>query len=236
MGGKEIIFTSDIDGYYELESSRPQPAKNFIPSWYKDGPMHIIDKDMGDHNPISKLIFPFKTYKVCPSFTEVFNEGYVLVAPCDMWFSLRPEQIQCRASNEKFRVSLHNNNQYVNHLPKGHNVKYLFSLDTGWKCITPKGYSIRYVPLFYNYNPDWHSPYGVVQTDKLHTLNVQLHFTTDKDEILIRQGEPLCYIIPYKREKYNYKFKKPTPKLRSKIQLAEFKVFSKFKSGYLRNS
>ena len=56
----------------------------------------------------------------------------------------------------------------------------------------------------------------------------------DKDEILIRQGEPLCYIIPYK-EKYNYKFKKPTPKLRSKIHLAEFKVFSKFKSGYLNS-
>ena len=119
---------------------------------------HIIDKDMGDHNPISKLIFPFKTYKVCPSFTEVPNEG-CLVAPCDMWFSFYdPEQIQCRASNEKFEYLYIIIINYVNHFThKGHNVKYLFKGRYWLEVYNSQGYSIRYVPLFYNYNPDWHS-------------------------------------------------------------------------------
>lgn len=230
---KDIIFTTEKTGFHEIQYTKPQPAINFIPSWFKNMPVNLPIPN--EFNFISKLIPNFKGAKSCPSFVEVFREGYVLVAPCDIHIYKKNNEWFCNPSNDEFVVRMHSPEQFLAHIPKGTGIRLTVNINTGWFCITPKGYSLRYLPLMYHFNKDWQANYGVVHTDKLHEVSVQIFYTSEKDEILIKQGEPLCYIVPYKREEFNYKFKKINEKLRVMIRKGHYKVVNKFKSGYARN-
>lgn len=230
---KKIIFTTDSTGYDDIEFTKPQPAKNFIPEWFTKMPMDLpIPNKYGF---VSKIVPNYKGARHCPSFVEVFREGYVLVAPCDIHLFFHNGEFQMNPSNDEFIIRTHDPKQFLDHIPTGTNIRATVNINTNWFCITPKGYSLRYIPMVFSFNKDWEANYGIVHTDKLHELSVQIFYTSDQDEILIKQGTPLCYVVPYKRETFNYEFKKITPKLGRKIRKGHYKVVNKFKSGYSRN-
>ena len=59
-------------------------------------------------------------------------------------------------------------------------------------------------------------------------------FTSDKDEIIIKKGTPLCYYIAFKREDYQYNVVEYSEDLRKKTVLSRGNVFTHFKNGYLK--
>jgi len=230
---KKVIFTTDSTGFDELEFTRPQPAKNFIPKWFKDMPVNLPIPNLQGF--VSKIIPNYKGAKSCPSFVEIFKEGYVLVAPCDIHLFFKDGEFFLNPSNDEYIIRTHDSKQFLDYIPKNTDIRATVNINTNWFCITPKGYGLRYIPMYFNFNKNWEANYGVVHTDKLHELSVQIFYTSKKDEVLIRQGEPLCYIVPYKREEFDYEFIPINEKLGKMIRKGHYKVVNKFKAGYSRN-
>jgi hypothetical protein len=226
-----IKFSTPFKGLENIESCRPQPAKNFIPQWYTKTPPTPKD----DH--YTKLIPQSKTVKLCPSFTDIFHNGFVIPAHCDMYFRWTDgQEWEWATSYEDYEVQLHHDVQMKDYTPESANIKKIFKIISPWRIMTPPGYSVYQVPLFYHYNPDWYIPYGSINSDKHHIVNQQVVITSEtKKQIMIKQGDPLCYYVPYKREQYNLKVETWTQEWEDACDENLLRVHSKFKGGYLKN-
>jgi hypothetical protein len=86
------------------------------------------------------------------------------------------------------------------------------------------------LPMMYHYNKEFYVPYGIIDTDIHHEINQQICITTD-DEVLIKKGTPLCYLIPFKREKYKLSIEK-YKKHYDRIMRSQYYVWTRFKQGY----
>ena len=202
----EIIFVSEHEGFDNIKEFRPYPASEYMPEWFKNVPAEVkattTDNHSSDH--IRKKIPNIRTAKLCPSFTDIYNEGFVLPAPCDIWLRVEKDGTwEYRLSNPMFGMEDHGNHQYVNHVQG--NVKHVFKLTYPYNIIVPKGYSVRQVPMFYDYNPDWHVAYGVLESDKAPEISLQILYTSEDNEVLIKAGTPLAYYVPFKRANYSMK-------------------------------
>lgn len=193
---KLITFVSSYDGFKDIEELRPYPALKNIPQWYKDIPLDI------DNNKYkSKLIPNLRTAKTCPSFIDILQEGFILPAHTDMHFRVEDDgTIEWKTANPSFNIELHNNNQFVNHTNTP--IRQVFKIIYPYHVIVPKGYSIRQMPLIWDYNKDWHISYGTFKADKIPEIALQLNYTSTNNEIYIKAGTPLCQYIPYKRESF----------------------------------
>jgi len=224
----KVIFSSP----HNLELSEKtiiKPAKYFISEEFKKMPYSLDDKD---------LMQTKKTAKSCPSFVEILREGYVIPSPCDIYLYYNKEidvwKWQTPTGYGWVDVSIHQPSQFQDYYESS-NVKYVFKINSLWNVYTPKGYSVRQIPMLYHNNKDFQAAYGVIKSDVFHQINTQILFTSDKDEIIIEKGTPLCYIVPYKRENYNYKVV-PYNKMKEKDYKATLNVMGKFSNSYQKNA
>lgn len=226
----QIIFTSNVEGVIDDEAIYPQPANKFLPEWYKDIP---VQHKNATH--FYKKFLDIRTVKACPSFTDIFNLGYVIVAPFDVWFNLEDNgETKMQTPHPRYIVDEHSNKQFVNYHPG--NVRKVFKINSPFRVFTPKNYSIMQLPMFYHFNPDFYVPYGIIDTDKHHEINHQIMYTSTDNEIFIRKGTPLCYLVPFNRKnKLELKIDKDYSKYKSRVDSAHHKVFSVFKNGYVKS-
>jgi hypothetical protein len=209
-----IKFSSPIPGIIDSEIVQPKPASEFIPDGWKGVPSKM-QPPFPDENDMYKYLgnnSMKRTAKTCPSFVDVFNTGYVIPAPCDIYLRYNKEEdvYHFETAIPDIPIVIHSQQQYLAHL-KNPQHEFIFKMDNVWSIETPKGYSIQQLPMFWHHNPDWETAYGILHTDQFHQLNIQLMLKKGVTETLIKQGEPLCYVIPYKRETYD-------------LQLVEFNI------------
>jgi len=222
---KKIIVTSNLPELLYDEEITPKPSKEFIPEWYKTVPVEVKNYQ---HN--YKKLTDLRTVKACPSFTDVFKLGYVFVAPCDIWLNISENgKPEWKVPHENFLVDLHPKAQFVDYIPDK-NLRYTFKFVSPFRVITPPGYSVMQLPMMYHYNKEFYVPYGIIDTDIHHEINQQICITTD-DEVLIKKGTPLCYLIPFKREKYKLSIEK-YKKHYDRIMRSQYYVWTRFKQGY----
>ena len=184
------------------------------------------------------------TVKTCPSFLDIYKEGYVLLAPQDYLFRVEdngdwtwrtPTEFE-NLSPENKQVEHHADFQFGSHLPKEAGVRKVFKLVLPMSMYMPRGYSIRQMPIPYSYNSDWEIAYGVYKADKVNQVNIQLLYKSNKNELLIKQGTPLCVYIPFKREKFIYQVSSNKKrKFRKQDFLYKVRQNGKFKNAYYRN-
>jgi len=230
-----VEFSTPKVGLDKVEIAVPQPAINFIPEMWKKTPILMpqdkqewdlfIDKNIGEDSRKH-------TAKTCPSFIDIWKSGYVVPAPCDIWlyFDKDKDLYQWETSIPEIEITVHPNMQLLKHGTGENNWLFTFKLDNVWFVETPKGYSIYQVPMFWHDRSKYEAAYGVIHTDMYHQLNIQL--LIKEQEVLIKQGEPLCYVVPYKRVKHNYKI---VPYDEAKIKASNYRNLGRFKSMYLRN-
>ena len=222
---KTITFVSRLLGFDNIKELRPYPAKNYQPSWYKNTPT--------DHEKDRILIPRLRTVKLCPSFHDVFSDGFILPAPCDIYLSVNEDGYNWRTSNHNIAIEMHDNDQMVKYLPDTAGIKQVFKLLYPYEVIVPKGYSIRQIPMAYDFNKDWAVGYGQFDADRLPEVAIQIFYTSDQEEILIKAGTPLCYYVPFKREKFKINigsFKK----YENWIAETQHRAFTSFKMAYRR--
>ena len=208
----------------------PQPAKNFIPEWYKNMPTHLEIED--DRTTLLRQLNS-STVKRCPSFRDIFKYGIVIPAPCDIYLSATHQEYRWETPGNILELEHHSNFQFKDHYPDT-KVKAVFKIKYPLVAITPPGWSVMQIPLIYHNNPDWHIAWGMLDTDQYHDLNPQLIYTSDEREILIRQGEPLFYFYPFKREEWKIEMLEYED-IKKKIQETTWKLNTRFAGRYYKN-
>ena len=227
----EIIqFAPTRPDYVPLDNIKPQPAKNFIPDWYKKMPNHL-EKD----EPATELLRTLNssTVKRCPSFRDIFKYGIVMPAPCDIYLSATKKEWRWETPSGIMEIEYHEDYQFKDHYPDD-NVKGVFKLHYPLMVKTPPGYSVMQIPLLYHYNPDWHFAWGILDSDQYHDVNPQLIYTSDKTELLIRQGDPLFYYYPYKRAEWEVKMLE-YGEMQAEQRETRWKLSTKFAGRYHKN-
>lgn len=193
-----IKFAPIREDFVGFDEILPQSAKNFIPDWYKNMPTHLeIDE------PETELLRQLNssTVKRCPSFRDIFKYGIAIPAPSDIYLSATDKEWRWETPSRCIELEYHDDFQFKDHYPDD-KVKGVFKIKYPLSVITPKGWSVMQIPLIYHNNPDWHFAWGMLDSDEYHDLNPQLIYTSDSKEILIKQGEPLFYLYPFKRAEW----------------------------------
>jgi hypothetical protein len=213
----KIKFLSTIDGLDTMENIIPRPAKHFIPQWFKDMP---LEKN-GD-----------ATAKYCPSFPDYFSQGYILPMWSDVFFQRDNDSWQWKSPNDNFILSSHSNNQFIDHANASFNGvpgQFIFKTECPWRIVTPPGWSVLQLPLFYHFNQEWSVLPGIIDTDTIHMVNQQFLYHGDGKDITIKCGDPLVLYVPFKRSnKLKLEVRPQTKEEEKKTSLDTFKLRSKF--------
>ena len=228
MKKNKVRFVAKQPSMLDLDIALPQPAEIFIPDWFKKIPPFESEE--------LTSILRRATSKSCPSFVDTFKEGYVIPAPCDIWLKVLDDgSWEWRTASPLMTCEIHNDNQMVDYMPKSSKVRKVFKLILPFTIHTSKNIWMKQVPMLWNYNTDFHIAYGQFNTNKVHQVNLQILYTSKKNEIIIKQGTPLAQYVPFRKEKFDIKIVENN----KNYQLAEdkyiFAANSKFKGGYYHN-
>jgi hypothetical protein len=185
--GPKIEFVSTVEALNDIEECKPKPAKHFIPKWFKDIPNDI------EH-----------TVKICPSFPDYFSRGYVVPMWTDLEINIDKEtkSWSWNSPPHTFKVEYHTDRQFIDHTKasfKGVDGQGVFKFLSPWKVITPPGWSVLQLPLFYHFENNFSVLPGVIDTDIHHDINQQVLYHGNGETIKINRGDPLALYIPYKR-------------------------------------
>ena len=190
----KIEFICDIPELMDIEECIPRPAKYFIPEWWKNIP--------SANHPLESGV------KECPSFPDFFSQGYIIPMWADSYLRYDKETDVWNTDSNTLTpdFSIHRHQQFLNHVSvkmHGNKTNIVFKANSPWNIITPPGYSVFQMPLFYHFNEDYSLLPGIVDTDIHHDMNQQVLYHTDKKEIFIKRGDPFVLYIPFKRTKYD---------------------------------
>jgi hypothetical protein len=190
--GNEIITFSCPD--WAIRKYAPVvPAAEFCPS-------ELLQLPVGDICPFdtAKLASQL-TIRQCPAISNYMKAGYLIRAWCDIQLSVVKDQVQVQMSNTDYGYEIHSENQFGNVIGSQFNMRLSLKLNSPWSIFTTPGYGIMWLPYFYQ-NKNYQALPAVVDTDTMVNRNpINLMFFEKKDT-LIKMGDPLVQIIPYKKE------------------------------------
>jgi hypothetical protein len=196
LGKSKIKFCATDRNFIDVWP-HPKPASRFIPDSYKK--LERFKK--GD------MFTP--TVKVCMPFLDALTVGYII--PFDQDYLIDPVKGDSPeksdfsivpASRKKEDIGFHNQVQ----LPEGLNKQS--GENTGkfinkWLIKTRPGYSCLFVPPLNRFDDRIEIISGVVDTD-IYINAIHFPFILKKrdKQFLIKKGEPMVQVIPFKREPY----------------------------------
>lgn len=192
-----IQFVSRVPHLSELNDVAPRPAREFIPSWWKNMPAnHAVD-----------TVFPeAPTAKSCPGFPDFLTQGYVVPMWADTTLRFDSNsgkwQWRCGQPGSPYRINYFDPIQFLKYAPASHlgvQATAVFQLESPWRIITPPGYSIYQFPMFYHFDRDFSVLPGIVDTDIYSIVHHETFYFGDGEEVFIKRGTPLVHIIPFKR-------------------------------------
>jgi len=205
----KIQFVSVVEGLESIEECLPRPAKHFIPKWFKDIPSQI---------PMS--------VKNCPSFPDYFSQGYIIPMWSDSLLRKNGDNVSWQSSAPKFTWNFHGNDQMLEYTKTNFNGvegQFVFKTHCPWRIVTPPGWSVLQLPLFYHFNQEWSVLPGVIDTD-IHTeINQQVLYHGNGRDVIIKCGDPFVLYIPFKRSN----------KLKHEVRYQTEKDYKKFAAQYL---
>ena len=196
----KIQFISMYEGLESIEECLPRPAKHFTPQWFKDIPSQVPDA---------------VTVKNCPSFPDYFSQGYIVPMWTDVKISVVEQVPKFELSARRFLFDSHGNKQMIDYKKPSFNGvegQFIFKAICPWRIVTPPGWSVLQLPLFYHFNQEWSVLPGVVDTDIHSEINQQILYHGDGKEVTIKCGDPFVLYIPFKRsDKLKHEVRYQTP-------------------------
>jgi len=188
MIDKKIIFCATKKEMLEVWP-HPKAASRFIPEEYNklerfyNGDMHRA------------------TLKTCMPFLDSLTMGYIipfdqdyLVDPVETDFTVLP------ANREQSDFGFHNNTQLPEEWKKvaGENAG---KFHNKWLIKTPPGYSCLFIKPMNRIESRFEIIAGVVDTDTyINTINFPFILHKRDEQFLIKKGDPMVQVIPFKRE------------------------------------
>jgi len=182
------------------------PASKMRPDWWKK--LRPIIPNEENTPPIQAGV----SLKGCPAVHTFFNAGYVLLSPCD---------IHIKSDDETYYLTTPENMQDIYEIfPKGHGqvqmntlkldewIKFTVKISTHIHVTSNQPCNILFLnPLWSNIEnqPDFVCMNGVMQIDTKSYSGtgheIVPNFLVRKNtEILIKKGQPLLQVIPFRQE------------------------------------
>jgi hypothetical protein len=215
----KITFISTVPGLESIEECLPKPAKHFIPKWFKDMPATGLN---------------LSTVKVCPSFPDYFSLGYIVPMWTDTKLSHKPGTTDWfwETAAPDFSWNMHGRGQLIDHTQvrfNGSESEFVFKAECPWRMITPKGWSVLQLPLFYHFNKEYSVLPGVIDTDIHHEINQQVLYHGNGEPVQINRGDPFVLYVPFKRDnKLNLNIRYQTEKDIKLFRNKNLDIMSKF--------
>lgn len=220
-----IELVSTVKGLELLKEVAPGPASKFIPNWWK-----TTETFKGFVNHQQRVSGNVKT---CPSFPDYLSSGVIIPMWADvlLYFNEETKSWAWKSPSSEFDWGIHDHYQFLESVPfeyLGKKAKIVFKATSPWKLITPPGYSVLQLPVFYHYTNDFVVMPGIVDTDRHHIINQQLLFLSDKKEFIIERGTPFVQYVPFKREPFKTEVRYQTEKDIEKFNYNILRLSSKF--------
>jgi len=226
-----------------MELYPPELANKFLPEWYKKQKIYPRD-----------TIPQTKDVKNCPAIQDIMTSGIIIPA----WSDILIEKLngdgkwewQCTVG---MSYAYTNDAEWILHQPevqfKGlEKENFKINMVKGFGALklaspywfkTPPGWGIEFTDPFYHHRRNIKVFPGRVESDKWHETNFPFEFYTDADDldrhqIIVRAGEPLIMLTPYKisnhveLKKYNYDLEF------NKEQVKNSQILSSVTSDWLR--
>ena len=192
-----ITFVSTIEGLTQIPECLPKLSQKYVPDWWRTVP-NIDNKPSLDHPFLGNV-------KDCPSFTDYFSYGYIMPMWADtiMYVDSETKNWRWRTSDPKFLLDVHYDEQYLNFAPHkylGNKTYCVVKTVSPWKALTPPGWSLYQLPVFFDFNEDFSAIPGIRDTDFYHSINTQLLIHSNKKEIFIPRGTPIAHYVPIKKQ------------------------------------
>lgn len=170
-----------------------RPASEFVPNKFTSMPAFV--------NKQPHMIDSIKTVRACPGISEYFGLGFVIPAWCDIEIEPRDNgEVLARYSDPTFNHATHYPQQVNQFMEKTFKVRTPVKLDNPWYTYTTKGWSLLYLPMLYHEEQNWQAMPGIIDHDigaLQSPINIMLKETKPT---LIKQGDPLCQVIPIYRD------------------------------------
>ena len=212
----KIQFISMAEGLESVEKTLPRPAKHFIPKWFKD----ISSKEIG-------------TVKDCPSFPDYFSQGYIIPMWVDVVLDKKENEVKWEASTNFFNWEFHGNDQFIDHIKPSFNGiegQFVFKALCPWRIITPPGWSVLQLPLYYHFNQEWSVMPGVIDTDVHHEINQQVMYHGNGNPVRINSGDPFVLYLPFKRSsKLKHEIFYQNEKIKKYFNMADLRLSKSFR-------
>ena len=167
----------------------PQPASRFIPEEYKK-----LERFYNGnlHTPTLKTCVPFLD-SLTMGYIIPFDQDY-LIDPVENDFSVTP------ANKEQDDFGYHGKAQLPETWQKttGENAG---KFHNKWLIKTPPGHSCLFIKPMNRLEPRFEIIAGVVDTDTyINTINFPFILHKRDEQFIIKKGEPMVQVIPFKRE------------------------------------
>jgi hypothetical protein len=139
------------------------------------------------------------TIRQCPAVSNYTKTGYIISAWCDMRITFVDNQMQVVMSNVDYGYEIHTSPQIGEVVGNQFKPRLSLKLNSPWSIFTKEGYGVMWLPYFYQ-NKNYQALPAVVDTDLVVNRNpINLMFF-EQTETLIKMGDPLVHVIPYKKE------------------------------------
>tara|TARA_R100001509_G_scaffold152033_1_gene111845 strand:- start:485 stop:1171 length:687 start_codon:yes stop_codon:yes gene_type:complete len=190
MLNKKITFCAIDESMLEVWP-HPQPASRFIPEEYKKLE-RFYNGDM--HKATLKTCIPFLD-SLTMGYIIPFDQDYV-VDPVENDFTVLP------ANKEQNDFGFHNQAQLPEEWKKmaGENAG---KFHNKWLIKTPPGYSCLFIKPMNRIETRFEIIAGIVDTDTyVNTINFPFILHKRDEQFLIKKGEPMVQVIPFKRDSW----------------------------------
>lgn len=194
--------TSDKD---ILEMFPVVPASKIIPEWYKNTPIEIPEIE-----PYTKPHTP--TIKRCMPVLDYMTTGYVIRAT----YEVNIKQYVDEKFFTGFDFKCRHTDNYIGKHPwhqaqvKFENKKHHYlKINQPWHITTPPGYSCMIFDPYYRFRKEYSIFPGVVDTDK-HNEPIGLVGVIKEENFVIKPGDPLVVVFPFKRDDWQMKLTQRT--------------------------
>lgn len=226
----EIIY---LDEYSYGVHQHPEPAKMFLPSWYKDMEPYLRSPEnpMGNKIGVAHRVTNASAKKCIPML-DAMTSGYMVTLWSDVMVKMvngAPE-ISWRVQKDVF--TLHGNSSERVTPPIGYS-NWVFKYLNWFKIRTPKGYSVQVLPPANHHPLPLHAIPAVIDSDKSMMSNEMPMWLAEGFEGVIEKGTPLAQIIPFKRE--DWKLDVTQMPYEKHIIEEDKGVYSTIKNNYRKN-
>ena len=187
---KKITFCATDKNMVDIWP-HPKPASRFIPDEYKKLPRFAKGNY---HSPTLKTCMPFLD-SLTMGYIIPFDQDY-LVDPVEEDFTVTP------ANKEQNDFGFHNQVQLPDKWKKtsGENAGKFINK---WLIKTPPGHSCLFIKPMNRIENRFDIIPGVVDTDTyINTIHFPFILNKRDEQFLIKKGEPMVQVIPFKRESW----------------------------------